>query len=137
MQTSPELTGIIESLLLTLFPEHTIFATEVEEFPAFLTEPALSEEERVLLAGFLNDLTQRPEWAERGALLREVTDSRGTRVDIRVPVKPLTDPGIGLYGPFATTDDARDWVRDHAPYQLESDVFTTPAGAVVELFRLV
>lgn len=137
VQTSPELKNIVESLLAMMFPAHEIYQTDVDELSAFLTAPALSDDERAELAKYLSELSKRPEWSERGTLLREITDSTGTRLDVRVPIPPHTDPGVGLYGPFATAEHAQEWIREHAPYQLESDVFSTPAGSVVELFRLV
>lgn len=136
VQTSPELAGVIQPLLLMLFQEHEVFTSEVDGFPVFLTNPGLVDEQRRELARMLNELAQREEWARRGALLREVTDQLGTRLDMRVPQAPHAEPGIGLYGPFASEEAASEWVRDHAPYQLESDVFATAAGTVVELFRL-
>lgn len=136
VQASAELAGVVRPLLLAAFPEHEIYETELIGLPVFLTNPALNADQRAHLGSFLAELVARPEWVQRAAIMREVTDSAGERFDIRVPITPTATPEIGVYGPFASTNEATDWVREHAPYQLESDIFSTPVGVVVELFRL-
>lgn len=136
VQASAELAAVVRPLLLALFPEHEVFEAELDGLPLFLANPALSSPERARLGVFLNDLVARPEWAQRSALLREITDNAGERFDVRVPLTPEPNPNLGVYGPFASTDEAKAWVQEHAPYQLESDIFSTPAGVVVELFTL-
>lgn len=136
MQASAELAGVVRPLLLAVFPEHEIYETELAGLPVFLTNPALNPEQRARLGSFLAELTARPEWVQQAAIMREVTDSAGERFDIRVPITPTANPEIGVYGPFASTNEAAEWVREHAPYQLESDIFSTPVGVVVELFTL-
>ena len=136
VQASAELADVVRPLLLTLFPEHDVYEAELNGLPLFLSTPALTAEQRALVGSFLAELVARPEWTSRAAVLREITDSSGERFDIRVPVAPVEQPGIGVYGPFTSTEAAANWVRDHAPYELESDIFSTPTGVVVELFTL-
>ena len=136
VQASAELAAVVRPLLLALFPEHDVYEAELNGLPLFLSSPAFTAEQRAQLGSFLAELVARPEWASQAAVLREITDSSGERFDIRVPLAPVEQPGVGVYGPFSSTDAAAEWAREHAPYELESDVFSTPAGVVVELFTL-
>lgn len=137
LRASPELVDVAVPLLLTLFPERQLLRGSRGRLAALFVDPPLQKHEARRLLGFLYELVDRPEWRSRCALAREVSDAKGTRTELVLPLAPGSyDGGEALVGPFPSAEAAKDWAADVADPQLAFDTMLTSCGHLVDLFVL-
>lgn len=136
LRASPELADILVSLLLLLWPEATLKRSDGGRLVHLWLEPAPSGGwER--LRELLQQLVERPEWRRRAALVREVSDRAGKRLEVLVPLSPSApDVGAGVYGPFPDEAAADEFGERNATPSLTHDTFQIPGGWVVDLFEM-
>ncbi len=137
VRVSPELVGVAVPLLLTLFPERDVMPVPEGRLVAVHVSPGLDAPESRRLLGFLYQLVDRPEWRRRCAVAREVSDVRGTRVEVVVPLEPAGyDGGEALVGPFGSEEAAKAWAAGIAGPELAFDTMLASGGHLVDLFLL-
>src|SRR5690554_1017980 len=103
LRASPPFMDVAIPLLLTLFPGRQVLRGSAGRLAALHVGPPLEKHEARRLLGFLYELVGRPEWRDRCAVAREVTDVTGTRTELILPLAPHEyDGGEALVGPFGT-----------------------------------
>lgn len=137
VRVSPELVGVVVPLILTLFADRDVMPVPEGRLVAVQVAPQLDQVESRRLLGFLFQLVDRPEWKRRCTVAREVTDVRGRRCEVVVPLTPgAYDAGEALVGPFQTQDAANEWAAGVAQTELAFDTMLTAGGYLIDLFLL-
>lgn len=137
LRASPQLVDVAVPLLLAAFQGRQVMRGSAGRLAALYVQPPLAPNESRRLLGYLYELVERPEWVSRCALAREVSDAGGTRLELLVPLAPVEyDGGEAVVGPFATDEDARDWVAGVAEKGLAFDTMRVTGGYLVDLFEL-
>lgn len=136
VRASPELADVAVSLLLALFPDATLYRAE-GRLSRLLLAPAPHRPEHEHLRGLLFDLVDRPEWREKHAVAREVTDADGLRLELLTPIPARQyRGGPALVGPFADERSADEWGGDNARSEVSYDTFFTGSAWLCDLFEL-
>ena len=137
LRASPEFVDVAIPLLLTAFPGREVMRGTVGRLAALYVDPPLERHEARRLLGFLFELVDRPEWKDRCALAREVSDVNGTRSELIVPLAPQAyDGGEALVGPFPSVEAAKEWAASVADPSLAFDTMQSTCGPLVDLFVL-
>ena len=137
LRASPELVDVAIPLLLTLFPGREVLRGVSGRLAALHVDPPLEKHEARRLLGFLFELVERPEWRGRCAVAREVSDVKGTRMELILPLAPAEyDGGEALVGPFGSAEAAKDWAAGVADQSLAFDTMQASCGHLVDLFVL-
>jgi len=137
MRCSPELADVAAQLLSVLFPDRRFVGAAEGDWCDFAARPALAAPDSRRLLGHLQALVERPEWARRHAVAREVADAAGRRVEALVPLAPAAyRGGEALVGPFAAEADAAAWAAGVQVRGLAADTLRVGGAWLVDLFRL-
>lgn len=141
MHASPELADIAASLLLALFPDRQLYrglaGTGLHQPASLSMLPGLDATGFARLKEYLHQLVDRTEWRRRHALAREVSDRRGTFVELIVPVAPGSySGGPAVVGPFLDETAADEFGSRQAGPALAHDAFPTAGGWLVDLFEV-
>lgn len=136
VRATADLASIAEGVLHVMFPSSLMYRSG-EDPVSLMLEPAPGQEDMRRLKDKLFELVARPEWRSRHAMAREVTDRRGTRLEVMTPISPSEyRGGARLVGPFADAEAAESWGGDNAVSTLSFDTFYTGDVWLVDLFEL-
>lgn len=137
LRVSAEFVDVAIPLLLTAFPGRQLMRAPIGRLTGLYVDPPLDSSERRRLLGYLHELVARREWALACAVAREVTDERGTRTELLVPLPPAAyGGGEALVGPFPDFQSAQAWTATVREPGLAVDTLRMEAGVVVDLFLL-
>ncbi len=141
MHAGRELADIVASLMLTLFPDAELYRGQVGIDSGHLVSlymvPGADGAGFERLKSYLYQLVDRPEWRERYALAREVSDRQGTYLEVIVPVAPESySGGPAIVGPFADELAADEFGSRHATTTLSHDTYRVAGGWLADLFEV-
>lgn len=137
LRADPALADIALSLILMAFPRHRVMRGAEGRLAALYLDPPLDASQSRRLLEQLYQLVERPEWRARHAVAREVSDVRGTRIELLMPLAPDEyDGGEALVGPFADDEAARNWASGIAEPGLAFDTVPVTGAYLVDLFML-
>jgi hypothetical protein len=137
LRAGPGLADIAVSLVLALFPEHRLYRAEAAAMTAVALQPPLDAAQAARLERFLHELAERPEWRERHAVVREVRDRAGTRLEVRTPTAPADYvTGEALVGPFDDEAAADAWGAEHAPDGCGHDAIRMAGAWLCDVFDI-
>ncbi len=137
LRATPELADIAAQLLSVLFPDKRLVSAMEGRWLTFGARPPLAVHESRRLLNHLHDLVERPEWRRRHAVAREVTDSKGRRVELLVPLPPgAYTGGEALVGPFPDEETAKEWYAGVQLVGLAADTVHIADAWLCDLFLL-
>lgn len=137
LRVSGEFIGVAIPLLLTAFEGRELMRAPAGALTAIYLKPPLQPNERKRLLGYLFELVERSEWERRCAVAREVTDERGARMELLLPIPPAAyQGGEALIGPFSDADAAREWASAVREPGLAFDTVLMRGGVLVDLFLM-
>lgn len=143
VRAGPGLDDIVVSLLLVLFPDRQLYrgemggdtGGEMSGMTALSVDPPLGAEETARLERYLHELVERPEWRARHAVVREVQDRSGTRLELRTPIAPADyRAGEALVGPFDDESAADAWGAEHASDGCAHDAIRMAGAWMCDVF---
>lgn len=137
LRCSAELADVAAQLLAVLFPDRHVVGSTEGGAVLFGARPALSAPDSRRLLGHLQTLVERPEWARRHAVAREVTDAAGRRVEALLPMPPAAYAGgEALVGPFYSQAAAAEWAAGVQVRGLAADTLQAGDAWLCDLFLL-
>jgi len=135
LRAGPGLADIAVSLVLALFPEHQLYRAEAGDMSVIALDPPLDTEQTARLERYLHDLVERPEWRKRHAVVREVRDRGGTRLEVRTPTAPAEYvAGEALVGPFDDEAAADAWGAEHVAGGFGHDAIRMAGAWLCDVF---
>jgi len=137
VRATTELADVTARLLQALFPEKRLVSAMEGRWLTFAARPVLAVHESRRLLDHLHDLVARPEWRRLHAVAREVTDTRGRRIEVLVPLPPAAyEGGEALVGPFPDEESAKAWYAGVQVHGLAADTFRLADAWLCDLFPL-
>ncbi|HKI58964.1 MAG TPA: hypothetical protein VKA00_07110 [Trueperaceae bacterium] len=135
LRASPELAELAGSMLLAAFPEREVFRAPAGARERLLAFPPLAAAELTRFDALLAPLVERPEWRERHAYFREVTDARGRTRELALAVPPSAyQGGDEVVGPFGTREAADAWGRERIASPRVHDAFPMNGAWFCDVF---
>lgn len=136
VRATKDLAPIAESVLHVMFPNAVLYRSG-EDPVSLMLEPPAGPDDLARLKDKLFELVARSEWRARHAMAREVSDPRGSRLEVMTPLPPNEyRGGARLVGPFPDAASAESWGGDNAVSTLSFDTFYTGEAWLVDLFDL-
>jgi len=137
LRASPALADLAAQLLSALFPDKRFATAHEGRWLVFSARPALALAESRRLLGHLHDLVDLPQWRREYAVAREVTDVKGRRLEVLVPLTPQAyDGGEALVGPFPDQAAAQEWYGSVQQRGLAADTVQVADAWLCDLFVL-
>ncbi len=137
MRATAELADVAARLLPAMFPEKRFVSAMEGGWVTFAARPALALQDSRRLLDHLHDLVARPEWRRLHAVAREVTDTRGRRVEVQVPLPPEAyEGGEAVVGPFPDEESAKAWYAGVQVHGLAADTVCLADAWLCDLFLL-
>lgn len=136
LRAAPEMAQIAGSLLLAAFPDREVFRQPLVGGDRLLVFPPLLADELRRLDALLASLVERPEWRRRHAFYREVSDVRGRRRELALPVSPADyRAGSAVVGPFDDRAAAEGFAVGSVSEPHTCDPFTMNGTWFCDVFR--
>lgn len=137
LRASPALADVAAQLLGALFPDKRFATAREGRWLVFRARPALAVAESRRLLAHLHELVDLPQWRREYAVAREVTDVKGRRVEVLVPLAPQAyDGGEALVGPFPDQAAAQEWYGGVQQRALAADTVQVADAWLCDLFML-